>query len=157
MGANIETQKSHAQFLRYKNFQRNYAYAAAWEAGTITNPQIVLNTQKNHYLNQATQKVLAKIFLQKIPTSKISNPKISLDHLCHLKSGVPSPPPSFPPPGAQALFAKSASEIRDFRNMCYNEGAVIEWFRFFSLPLLYSYHFSLRNRFISSFLSIPLI
>ena len=30
---------------------------------TITNLQIVLNTQKNPYLNQAAQKILAKIFL----------------------------------------------------------------------------------------------
>ena len=30
---------------------------------TITNLQIVLNAQKNPYLNQAAQKILAKIFL----------------------------------------------------------------------------------------------
>ena len=33
--------------------------------GTISNLQIVLNTQKNPYLNQATPKILAKIFLSK--------------------------------------------------------------------------------------------
>ena len=33
--------------------------------GTITNLQILLNTPKNPYLNQATQKILAKIFLPK--------------------------------------------------------------------------------------------
>ena len=55
--------KTRAQFPRYKNFQRNYAYAEVWKAGTIMNPQIVLNTQKSHYLNQATQKILAKIFV----------------------------------------------------------------------------------------------
>ena len=88
--------------------------------GTITNPQIVLNTQKNHYLNQATPKKLAKIFLQEIPKSKILTPPKSLDHLYHLKSGVPHPP------GAQAFFVKSASEITYFRNICYNEGAVIQ-------------------------------
>ena len=33
------------------------------------------------------KKILAKIFLpKKIPKSKISNPKKSFDHLCHLKS-----------------------------------------------------------------------
>ena len=31
--------------------------------GTITNLQILLNTPKNPYLNQATQKILVKIFL----------------------------------------------------------------------------------------------
>ena len=104
--------------------------------------QTVLNTPKKHYLNQATKKILAKSFLQKIPKSK-SHPLKSFDLPCHLKSGVPNaptPPPT--PPGAQALSVKSASDIKDFRNICYNEGAVIEWFRFLSLPLLYSYHFS---------------
>ena len=48
--------------------------------GTITNIQIVLNTQKNPYLIQAILKTLKL---------KISNPKKSIDHPCHLKSGVP--------------------------------------------------------------------
>ena len=44
--------------------------------GTITKLQIILRTQKNPYLNQATQKIPAKIFLpKKIPKSKFSNPK----------------------------------------------------------------------------------
>ena len=59
-------------------------------AGTTTNLQIVLNTQKNPYLNQATQKNTCQIFLpKKIPESKISNPKKSFDHARPLKSGVP--------------------------------------------------------------------
>ena len=42
--------------------------------GTIRNLQIVLNTRKNSYLNQATKKILAKIFQpEKIPKSKTSN------------------------------------------------------------------------------------
>ena len=42
------------------------------------------------YPNQATKKILAKNFLTiKIQKSKISNPKKSFDHSCHLKSGVP--------------------------------------------------------------------
>ena len=62
-------------------------------AGTITNLQNVLNTQKNPYLNQATQKNTCQIFLpKKIPESKLSNPKKSFNHPCHLKSGVPPPP-----------------------------------------------------------------
>ena len=60
-------------------------------AGTITNLQIVWNTQKNPFLNQATQKSTCQNF----PSQK--NPKIenfilkkSFDHPCHLKSGVPA-------------------------------------------------------------------
>ena len=40
--------------------------------GTITNLQIVLNTPKNPYLNQATQKILVKICL---PPKKSQNRK----------------------------------------------------------------------------------
>ena len=44
--------------------------------GTTMNLQIILNTQKNPYLNQATQKNTCQIFIpKKIPESKISNPK----------------------------------------------------------------------------------
>ena len=54
------------------------------------NLQIVLKTPKNPFLNQAAEKMLAKIFLpKKIPKPKISNPKTSFDHSCCLKSGVP--------------------------------------------------------------------
>ena len=62
-------------------------------AGTTTNLQIVLNTQKKLYLNQATpKKILANFsYPKKIPESKISNPKKSFAHLRHLKSGVPPP------------------------------------------------------------------
>ena len=62
------------------------------------NLQIVLNILKNPFLNQAAQKILAKIFLpKKIPKPKISNPKTSFDHPCHLKSGVaPTMPIKYP-------------------------------------------------------------
>ena len=70
--------------------------------GTTTNLQIVLNTEKNPFLNQATQKNTCQIFLpQKIPESKISNPKKSFDHPRHLKSGVP---PWGPPPLLHSSF-----------------------------------------------------
>ena len=59
-------------------------------AGTIMNLQIAWNTQKNPFLNQATQKSTCQNF----PSQK--NPKIEnfilkkpFDHPCHLKSGVP--------------------------------------------------------------------
>ena len=61
--------------------------------GTATNLQIVLNTQKDPYLNQATQKNTCQNFLPKrILESKISNPKKSFDHPRHLESSPPPPP-----------------------------------------------------------------
>ena len=49
---------------------------------------------KNNYFNQATQKNTVQISLpQKIPESKILNPKKSFDHPRHLKSQVPPLPP----------------------------------------------------------------
>ena len=61
--------------------------------GTITNLQIVLNTQKTPYLNQATPKILAKIFLSKKSRNrKFQTPQKSCDLPCHLKSGVPPSP-----------------------------------------------------------------
>ena len=61
MGAKIKTKKypwtkiwtkkkSHAEFTSHKNFQK------ALNDITITNVQIILNTQKNPFLNQAAQK-----------------------------------------------------------------------------------------------------
>ena len=47
-------------------------------AGTTTNLQIILNTPKNPYLNEATQKNTCQVFLpKKLLESKISNPKNS--------------------------------------------------------------------------------
>ena len=64
--------------------------------GTITNLQIVFNSPKNPYLHQATQKILAKIFLpKKITRTKISTPlKITLSSLLlEIQSTVCTPPP----------------------------------------------------------------
>ena len=48
--------------------------------------------QKNPCLNQATQKILAKIFLpQKISKRKFQTQEKPLYHPCHLKSGVSWP------------------------------------------------------------------
>ena len=81
---NLTPKKSHAESLSHKNFQK------ALNDITIMNLQIVLNTPKNPFVNQAAKKILAKIFLpKKIPKPKISNPKTFLDHSCRLKSGVP--------------------------------------------------------------------
>ena len=54
-----------------------------------TNLQIVLNTKKNPYLNQAGRKNTRQIFLPKSPGNENSNPPKSFDHPRHLKSGVP--------------------------------------------------------------------
>ena len=53
---------------------------------------------KEFLLNQATQKSTRQNFQPpKILKLKISNPKKSFDHPCHLKSRVPPPPPPPPP------------------------------------------------------------
>ena len=71
MAQNLTPIKSHAEFPSLKisrgTTQPRYA-------GTITNLQIVLNTQKNPYLNQATQKHTCQNF----PTPK--NPEIENFH-----------------------------------------------------------------------------
>ena len=62
--------------------------------GTITNLQIVLNTQKNPYLNQATQKnTCQNLPTQKYPEIENLKPQKIFDYPCHFKSGVPPPPP----------------------------------------------------------------
>ena len=55
------------------------------------NLQIVLNTLKNLYLNQAfAQKILVKFFFhKKTLNGKYQTPQKHFDHLHHLKSGVP--------------------------------------------------------------------
>ena len=65
--------------------------------GTITKVRVFWVARKNPYLTQATPKNTCHILLpQKTPESKISNPKKSFDHPCHLKSGFPHPfPPTF--------------------------------------------------------------
>ena len=65
------------------------------------NLQMVLNTQNNPYLNQAAQKILAKILLPKqILKSK------SFDHPYHMKSGVTTPPPPLPARRSRGLRAR---------------------------------------------------
>ena len=66
---------------------------------TITKVRVFWVAKKNPYLTQATPKNTCHILLpQKTPESKISNPKKSFDHPCHLKSGFPHPSFSPPPP-----------------------------------------------------------
>ena len=69
------SQKCHAEFPSHKNLQRNYTARICGEhtqelshAGTITNLQVVLNTQKHPYLNQPTQKNTCQSFMTKKKT-----------------------------------------------------------------------------------------
>ena len=58
---------------------------------------IVLNTPKNRYFTQATQKSNP---IPKNPGIKTFKPKKSFDYLHHLKSQI-TPPPTPPPPQVQ--------------------------------------------------------
>ena len=57
-------------------------------AGTTMNLQIVSNTPKIPTKSSHPKIYLSNFPTQKIPRSKISNPKKSFCHPCHLKSGV---------------------------------------------------------------------
>ena len=79
---------------------------------------------------------------QKFPTKKSRNRKFQT--LKHPSIVTVTWNPEIPPPPtlrAQALFVKSASEIRDLSKTSCNEDAVIEWFRirFLSLSLLFRF------------------
>ena len=71
---------------------------------------MVLNTQNNPYLNQAAQKILAKILLPKqILKSK------SFDHPYHMKSGVTTPPPTpHSPLAAPGGLERTSQRLRIF-------------------------------------------
>ena len=79
--------------------------------GTITNLQIVFNSPKNPYLHQATQKILAKIFLpKKIAKTKISPPpKIPLSSLLLENPEYSLSPPPHPLWPITATFSISDS------------------------------------------------
>ena len=82
--------------MKNRNVQCNgvfvfvYSYAAGIWGNYHESSDCFEYPPKNLYLNQATKKILAKIFLlKKFPKSKISNPKKSFNHPCHLKSREP--------------------------------------------------------------------
>ena len=67
---NLPPQKSHAEFLTHKKFQKALN-GIKWKIVTL-----VLNNQKIPYLNQATQKMTCQNFLaQKNPKIKNLKPK----------------------------------------------------------------------------------
>ena len=85
---------------------------------------VVLNTQKNPFFTQATQKhTCQSILTKKILEWKISNPKKSFTHRHHFKSEVPTCPwgnlcplflvinIDFVPP-VDGVLRKSSSEIK---------------------------------------------
>ena len=80
-------QKSHAKFLSLKNLRKGkqvwlyFNLRTTWlrYTGTTTNLQIVVNSQKNPFLHQATQKNTCQILLpKKHPGIKNFKPKIIL-------------------------------------------------------------------------------
>ena len=94
--------KSHAKFLSLKNLWKGkqvWLYLnrrTMWPryAGTITNLQIVLNSQKNLYLSSHPKKYLPNFPTPKNPRIKNFRPKKkSVDYPCYLKSSA-SPLPS---------------------------------------------------------------
>ena len=90
MGAKIKTPKNPMPIFRAIKNSRATLTTRPGYAGTIMNLQIVLNTRKNSYLNQATQNfpTQTKSWNKKFPT-----PKKSFDHPCNLRSGAPPPRP----------------------------------------------------------------
>ena len=81
-GQNFTPKKSHAEFPSHKNFQKALKKHEKWKH----------------------QFEYPKSYPQKIPKWKISNPKKSFDHPCHLKSGVP-------PSGAREVRYKSRKPV----------------------------------------------
>ena len=90
------------------------------------NLQIVFNSPKNPYLNQATQKILAKIFLSQ--KQKFQTPLKSLYHPCYLKSGVNSLPPPPPPPWPITAFFYISDPAM------HHAGKVLKTLRFHYVP-----------------------
>ena len=81
-------QKSHSDFPSHKNFQRNYT--ATIRRNYHKSSDRFEYQKKSLLKSNYPQKYLAKFsYPDKIRKSKISNPKKSFDHPCHLKSGEP--------------------------------------------------------------------
>ena len=67
-GKNQTPKNSHAEFPSHKNFQRNYA--AGIRGNYHESSDCLEYPKKNPFLNQATRKTLAEIFLTKIENFK---------------------------------------------------------------------------------------
>ena len=88
---NLLKQLQNSLVLRYSRTVRGLD---KWDTRELALPRICILfwiPPKNPNLNQATQKSTCQKF--SYPKSKLSNPKKSFEHPCHLKSGVHPPPP----------------------------------------------------------------
>ena len=84
MDQHLTPQKSYAESPHHKKFQKTLNDI------TRKNRNIGFEYYKKRYVIQATKKKNTcqnSPLPPKIPKSKISNPKKSFDHPCHLKSG----------------------------------------------------------------------
>ena len=103
-GKNRNPKKSHADFASHKNFQSNYA--ARTRRNYHESSDCFQYPKKFLLKSSSPKKYLPKFsYPNKILKSKISNPKKSFDHPCHLKSKEPPPPP--PGSWTQALMNTS--------------------------------------------------
>ena len=103
-GKNRNPKKSHADFASHKNFQSNYA---ARTRGNYHESSDCFEYPKKFLLKSSSpKKYLPKFsYPNKILKAKISNPKKSFDHPCHLKSEEPpNPPPPVMDPGTYKHF-----------------------------------------------------
>ena len=94
-GQKTNPKQSLDQILTPKKCHTELTYTAT-DMGTTMNLQIVLNIQKNPYLNQVTQENTCHWIFLPLPSPKKKNPRIknfkpkkSFNHPCHLKPGAP--------------------------------------------------------------------
>ena len=123
----LTPRKSHAEILSHKNFWKALNDITWWIETSL------LNTPKNPYLNQTTQKLLAKIFLyKKIPKSSLSLEIHSWNWLMHnvsVKSKLQHPPPGHTPgiwhlcrPGEEGIWLSESSRGWGIWSPCFRGG-----------------------------------
>ena len=89
-GKNQNPKKSHADFPSHKNFQSNYtartcgSYHESSDCFEYPKKSLIISSHPKKYLVKFS-------YPNKIPKSKISNPKKSFNHPCHLKFRAPPP------------------------------------------------------------------
>ena len=107
--------KSHAKFLSLKNLRKgkqvwlyfNRRTMRPRYAGTITNLQIVLNSQKKSLLIKPPQKILAKFsFPKKSQNQKFQTAKKSVNNILSLLLEIQCTPPPLPSRAAEYLVKR---------------------------------------------------